>query len=206
MSAAGSAPEIERTLRKQGEAIAALQKWMAAGYEIPVIDAGLISVSQDLLSFRRTLEQVTQALEGFLGRSRLSLTGTEGVDQFDLAADEDTEQTVQVLETDLSPLGGVLFEQIDQFLACLPTARDLDLVDFIERRVGCGHPQAPYVARAVTRYVAGAVLMPFRWLQRKAWVRRVAGFSRPLGTTTVVPGPEIHNRVPAPGATEGGAR
>lgn len=44
------------------------------------------------------------------------------------------------------------------------------------------HHETPYVARALTRYVTGAVLMPFRWLQRKAVTRRAASTARPSGT------------------------
>lgn len=47
------------------------------------------------------------------------------------------------------------------------------------------HNKAPYVARALTRYVTGgAILTAFRWLQRKAGVRRaVESGTRPSDTT-----------------------
>lgn len=46
------------------------------------------------------------------------------------------------------------------------------------------HPHTPSFARVPARYVAGAFLVPLRWLQRRAWVRRAGAILRPSGTTT----------------------
>lgn len=46
-----------------------------------------------------------------------------------------------------------------------------------------GHHSLLALARAATRYVAGALLASLRWLQRRAWVRRAAAILRPSDTT-----------------------
>ncbi|WP_131833276.1 hypothetical protein [Mycobacteroides abscessus] len=51
----------------------------------------------------------------------------------------------------------------------------------VEKIKSFGHGRAPYAARALTRYVADAILTA-RWLQRKAWVRRAVFTARPSGT------------------------
>lgn len=78
-------------------------------------------------------------------------------------------------------------------------AESREIGDVVAAEVG--HHKAPYVARAVTRYVAGAVLMPFRWLQRRAGLRRAAATAPRPSDPITGPG---SGELPGPGTTVGG--
>ena len=86
---------------------------------------------------------------------------------------------------DLSQVARLTGQEIYELTSCGQIVGNDDVPQLVDGglpvRVLVRH-KSPYVARALTRYVTGAVLMPFRWLQRKAVTRRAASTARPSGT------------------------
>ncbi|MFV8276334.1 hypothetical protein ACNQPY_10345 [Mycobacteroides abscessus] len=88
--------------------------------------------------------------------------------------------TRRVIESALDRFVGreVVGDHVSERDAALPS------LGYVQLSPNIPHNKTPYVARALTRYVTGAFLTAFRWLQRKAVTRRAAeSGTRPSGTT-----------------------
>lgn len=88
--------------------------------------------------------------------------------------------TRRVIEGALDRFVGreVVRDHVSERDATLPS------LGYVQLSPNIPHNKTPYAARAVTRYVTGAILTARRWLQRRAWARRAADpLARPSGTT-----------------------
>lgn len=102
---------------------------------------------------------------------------------WDTGADRELDEVASSVEIQqLASAFGQQLAKAAKFFTVLVRERNR-VVAAVVPDVDLCHNKTPYAARALTRYVAGAILAASRWLQRKAWTRRAAGKSRPSGIT-----------------------